>query len=158
MNNVKDTGMKADQTISVQDFIAMSSSDDVTYFNYSVLEHLDGYDMFITNILYDYEQELKELAVTVTLTDLERAKYRYKPYLLAYDLYGSVETKFILMMINSIIDPKEFDFQKVKVISRGNLTTILNRIESVEENYKSKIKSRLRTERALSDGNNIWTE
>ena len=90
---------KADKTYTVQDFISMRDSDEITYYNYSVLEYLNGIEFFITNLLYDYEDELNELAVLVTLSDREKIKYRYKPYLLAYDLYGSEEAEFILYML-----------------------------------------------------------
>ena len=105
------TTMKSDETITVQDFIAMKNSDEITYYNFSIVEYLNGYDMFITNVLYDYEEELRDLSVFIKLTDVERIKYRYKPYLFAYDLYGTREIAFIIMMLNGIIDPKEFDFR-----------------------------------------------
>ena len=79
--------MSADLAISVQDFIALRSSDEITYYNYSILEYLNGFDMFLTNLLYDYQDELDEIAVTVSLTPIEKAKYRYKPYLFEYDVY-----------------------------------------------------------------------
>ena len=75
--------IKADKTISVQDFIALRTSDEITYYNYSILEYLNGFDMFVTNLLYDYDDELQDISVVVTLTDIGRAKYRYKPYLFA---------------------------------------------------------------------------
>lgn len=150
--------MTADKTISVQDFIGMRSSDDITYYNYSILKYLNGFDMFITNLLYDYEDELNEIAVTIQLTDKERAKYRYKPYLLSFDIYGSTEASFIIMMMNNIIDPKEFDFNRIKVIRYGDLITILNRMQAVNEEYMNGNRSTLKADFKANPGNNIWVE
>ena len=148
--------MSADLTISVQDFIALRSSDEITYYNYSILEYLNGFDMFLTNLLYDYQDELDEIAVTVSLTPIEKAKYRYKPYLFAYDIYGSTEAKFIIMMLNNIIDPKEFDFGKVKVIRYGDLITVLNRMQAVNEDYLNTNRSKLKEDFKNNPGNAIW--
>ena len=148
--------MSADLAISVQDFIALRSSDEITYYNYSILEYLNGFDMFLTNLLYDYQDELDEIAVTVSLTPIEKAKYRYKPYLFAYDIYGSTEAKFIIMMLNNIIDPKEFDFDKVKVISYGDLITVLNRMQAVNEDYLNTNRSKLKENFKSNTGNTIW--
>ena len=148
----------ADKTITVQDFIALQSSDEITYSNYSIVEYINGYEMFITNLLYDYEEELQDLAVTVHLTDIERAKYKYKPYLLAFDVYGSEEAKFIIMMLNGIIDPKEFDFDNVKIIRKSILIDLLNRIQAVNEEYLSNNKFKLKYDIKEGSGNNIWVE
>lgn len=150
--------LKADQTVTVQDFIAMRETDELTYYNYSIVEYLHGYDMFITNILYDYEEELQELAVTLELTDVEKSKYRYKPFLLAFDIYGSSELKFIIMMLNGIIDPKEFDFEKIKVIRYNDLQQILGRIQSVNEKFLNRMQSNLKEDFKENDGNDIWVE
>lgn len=146
----------ADTTTSVQDFIALRNSDDITYYNYSILEYHNGFDMFITNLLYDYQDELDEMTQVVELTPLERAKYRYKPYLFAFDLYGSTETKFIIMMLNGIIDPKEFDFDKVKVLRYSDLITILNRMDAVNEDYINTNRSKLKEDFKNNDGNTVW--
>ena len=147
---------KADATVSIQDFIALRNSDEINYYNYSILEYLNGYDMFITNLLYDYEDEINDLAVTIKLTNIERAKYRYKPYLLAYDIYGSTETKFILMMLNNIIDPKEFDFETIRALRPADLARLLNRINAVNDDFMSKMKSRLKADFKANEGNKIW--
>lgn len=146
----------ADTTTSVQDFIALRNSDDITYYNYSILEYHNGFDMFITNLLYDYQDELDEITQVVELTPLERAKYRYKPYLFAFDLYGSTESKFIIMMLNGIIDPKEFDFDKVKVLRYSDLITILNRMDAVNEDYINTNRSKLKEDFKNNDGNTVW--
>lgn len=148
--------MSSDLTVSVQDFIALRPSDEITYYNYSILEYLNGFDMFITNLLYDYQDEFDDIAVTISFNRVERAKYRYKPYLLAYDLYGSAETKFIIMMMNGIIDPKEFDFDKVKVINYSDLITILNRMQAVNEDYLNNNRSKLKNDFKNNPGNTIW--
>lgn len=153
---VKDS-MSADLAISVQDFIALRTSDEITYYNYSIVEYLDvGFDMFVTNLLYDYQDELEDIALTVSLTPIEQAKYRYKPYLFAFDVYGSTEAKFIIMMLNNIIDPKEFDFEKVKVIRYGDLITVLNRMQAVNEDYINNNRSKLREDFKNNPGNQIW--
>ena len=152
------TTMKSDETITVQDFIAMRNSDEITYYNFSIVEYLNGYDMFITNVLYDYEEELRDLSVFIKLTDVERIRYKYKPYLFAYDLYGTREMAFIIMMLNGIIDPKEFDYNKIRVLRYNELTTIINRIGAINEDYINKNKSKLKKDFKNKDGNNIWTE
>ena len=152
------TTMKSDETITVQDFIAMRNSDEITYYNFSIVEYLNGYDMFITNVLYDYEEELRDLSVFIKLTDVERIRYKYKPYLFAYDLYGTREMAFIIMMLNGIIDPKEFDYNKIRVLRYNELTTIINRIGAINEDYINKNKSKLKKDFKNKDGNNIWIE
>lgn len=149
---------KADKTYTVQDFISLRTSDEITYYNYSILEYLNGFDMFVTSLLYDYDDELQEMAVTVNLTEKERIKYRYKPYLFAYDVYGSSEMEFLIMMLNGIIDPKEFDFNKIKAIPPNKLTETLGRIDSVNETYMNNNRARLQEDFKNNEGNQIWTE
>lgn len=148
----------ADKTYTVEDFIELRSSDEITYYNYSIVEYLNGFDMFITNLLYDYEEEISAMAVTVRLSDKDRAKYRYKPWLFSYDLYGSTETQFIIMMLNGIIDPKEFDFNRVKALRPSDLQTLLGRIDTVNEDYMNNNRSKLRDDFKNNEGNTIWTE
>ena len=112
--------------------------------------------MFITNLLYDYQDELDEMVKIVKLTPIEKAKYRYKPYLFAYDIYGSTEAKFIIMMLNGIIDPKEFDFERVKVLNYGDLITILNRMQAVNEDYMNTNRSKLKEDFKNNSGNTLW--
>lgn len=146
----------ADKTTTVQEFIAIRTADDVTYYNYSIVEYLNGFDMFITNLLYDYEDELQSVATYIKLNPREKAKYKYKPWLFAYDVYGSTEAQFIVMMLNGIIDPKEFDFDRVKVINPSNLSTILNRIQAVNEDYLNKNRTKLKNDFKNNNGNEVW--
>ena len=157
-NTYINSSKNAALTMSVEDFIALSSTDEITYYNYSILEYLNGYEMFVSSILYDYAEEIEENTVTLELTDEEKRKYRYKPYLLAYDVYGSTECKFILMMLNGIIDPKEFDLTYVKVLYRSTLNDILGHITPVNENFLNKNRTKLKADFKAGEGNTIWVE
>ena len=147
-----------DKAITIQEFIALGSIDDITYYNFSILEYLNGFDMFVTNILYDYEDEFNDMVVNVKFTDLERLKYRYKPSLLSYDIYGSIELAFVIMMLNGIIDPKEFNFKTIKLIRPNDLNNILSNIYAANSEYINENRTKLKTDFLNNSGNNIWTE
>lgn len=123
---------KSDETYTVAQFIDMRSTDANTYYNYSILGYLKGIEYPLTNILYDYQDELEDPSVSVyiRMTDLEFAKYKYKPWLLAYDIYGSQEMEFIFFALNDILCDREFDIPRIRVIRKDVISTILGRIYS----------------------------
>lgn len=154
---IVNSATKADETYTVDDFIHMRSSDEVTYYNYSILQYLNGIEYLVTNILYDYEDELLDASVTLTLDEAQYLKYKYKPWLLAYDLYGAVECEFVLMTLNSIIDPKDFDFKRMKAILPNNLSNILGRIYSANSLLLNTNRSDMKIElKKDPNGNTIW--
>lgn len=145
---------KSDQTYSVQQFIDKRSSDEITYHNYSILMYSKGVEFPITNILYDYDDEIAESSVYVRLTDQEFAKYKYKPWLLAFDMYGSVETVFIVLQLNGILADREFDFKRVRLIDPSLLSDLLGRIYSANYQYINNNRSDL-TMAKKNDKDNI---
>ena len=152
MNN----SVSSDKCITVNDFIAFGYSDDITYYKYSLLKYLNGFEMFVTNLLYDYEEEFNERAITVQLNQSEKYKYRYQPGLLAYDVYGSTELAFIVMMLNGIIDPKEFDFDQIKLLRTDELSNLLNRILIINSEYMNYNRSQLQEDLTDNPGIDIW--
>lgn len=154
---IVNSATKADMTYNIDDFINMRSSDEVTYYNYSILEYIDGNEYLISNLLYDYEDELVDLSVIATLTERQANKYRYKPWLLAYDLYGATECEFVIMTLNNIIDPKDFDFNKVRILKPNDLISVMGRIYSANETILNNNRSDIKTEiKNNSTGNTIW--
>lgn len=122
-------------TYTLEDFISMQISDDMTYYNFSILEVIDGVEHLDHNIVEDYIDELSKSCITVEFTQDEYKKYRYYPDLLSYDLYKTVQLDFIIMMLNDMIDPKEFDIKRVKLPYASTLSAFLNRVYSKESNY-----------------------
>lgn len=148
----------ADTTYTIEEFIASKDSDEITNDKFTIAKYMHGIELPITNLLYDYEDELNSLAVKVKLSDLEMIKYKYKPFLFAYDVYGSIETEFLVLMMNNIIDPKDFDFNPIKVVPKSKLISLLGRISSINENYLYNINSRKNEDLKNDTGSLIWSE
>lgn len=128
-----------EKTATIEEFIDMKETDDITYAQFSILVKCIGDNSVVQyaqdNIIYDYMNELLESAVEYELTDDEYVKYRYKPKLLAYDLYGSTEIYFVIMALNGMCNIKDFTKRKLKLLYRSRLIELLNEIYSAESEY-----------------------
>ena len=118
----------------------MKSSDKVTYRNYSILQKsLDDPTIVysINNIIYDYMDELKSYRKLVSVTENDKIKYKYKPKLLAYDLYGTTESYFIILALNGMCNVKEFDLKDntFYALTPSDMTSLMSAIYRAEQNY-----------------------
>jgi len=122
------------KTYTIQDFIDMKSQDEITYINYSILSETNNIIYTDQSIIDFYMRELKDMCLEVTeFTQDEINKYKYAPDLLAYDVYGSTQLDFIVLLCNGIIDPKEFDLQRGKIF----LPTLIDLTDFLSKVYES---------------------
>ena len=124
-------------TYTLDQFINMKYSDESTYYNFSIIEVVDGLQLLDHNIVEDYLAELESLCQLCELDAEQYKKYKYSPDLLAYDVYGSVQLDFIILMVNDMIDPKEFDLKAVKLPYASKLKAFLSAVYNTESNYIS---------------------
>ena len=122
-------------TYTLDDFVELQSVDNMTYYNFSILEIIDGVQHLDHNLVEDYLKELEATCVTWELSNEEMSRYRYNPDLLAYDIYGSVQLDFVILLLNDMIDPKDFDRRKLKLPYASSLSIFLNTLYSKESNY-----------------------
>jgi hypothetical protein len=122
-------------TYTLDDFISMQISDDMTYYNFSILQVIDNVEHLDSNLVEIYINELKGNCINVKLSDTELNKYRYNPDLLAYDLYGSVQLDFVILLVNDIYDPKEFIKKNIILPYSSTLSSFLNAVYSKENEY-----------------------
>lgn len=132
---------KIENTYTVEDFIELGKDiDDIQYSKYSILSKAssDVKNPIIYpehNVIYDYEEEFKKLAEKIEMTEEEFLKYRYKPKLLSYDLYGSTELYFTILFINGTCDIKDFNRKTIKLIKKSYMIELLENIYNAERNY-----------------------
>ena len=125
--------MASETTSTIQDFIYSAPSNSITYESTSFLEKFTTLTMVSYNIFNDYLDEMLDLSVSVALSDQEYNRYVYRPKLLAYDVYGSTEVYFIIMMLNNICNVKEFDFKKVKMLRVEDMEKVISAVYNSEK-------------------------
>lgn len=133
-----------DKTVTLDDFVRIGKADQMTYSTFALFHKCDSNSnihIAADNVLYDYLDEIKEKKILLTLTDLELIKYRYKPKLLSYDIYGSTELYFILLLLNNMYNIKDFNKQNLYVLYQSDLFNLLNDIYSAESSYITKFNA-----------------
>lgn len=99
-----------DQACTLDQFVSIGQiNDDMTYRNFSILAKENGREYVDHCLLDDYIKELKNLCDTITeITPEQRHRYKYAPDFLAYDVYGSTQLDFVVMLCNGVATPEEF--------------------------------------------------
>lgn len=116
------------KTYTVEDFINMQTTDNMTFRNYSLVAVINGIELTDQNVVEDFLDTLTDDIIKVDLSYNEYIRYKYAPDLLAYDVYGSVQLDFMILYLNGIIDPKDFDFKTVKLVRASVLKDFMNRV------------------------------
>lgn len=122
-------------TYTLDQFISMKFTDELTYHNFSIIEMVNGTKLLDHNLIEDYLPELEALCVNCELDQEQYKKYKYSPDLLAFDIYGSTQLDFVILMINDMIDPKEFDLKTIKLPYASHLKTFLSSVYNAESSY-----------------------
>lgn len=135
----------ATKYMNLNEFISLSEKTPISYNNTSFIEPLGNVNFTIHNVIMDYIEELRELSYSVSFTEKEYRKYKYKPKLLANDIYGNGEYYFIILAINNLADVKYFDQKTVLLLKREDMVDCISKIYNTEKNnidiYNKKVSS-----------------
>jgi len=107
----------------------------ITYNNLAILEKIQHMYLPVDNIIYTYIDELKKYIVPVKLTDMELVRYKYKPKLLAFDVYGSTDLYFVIMALNGIIDVRDFTMNTINMFKKEHMNILMSYIYNAEKTY-----------------------
>lgn len=113
---------------SIKAFIATKPIISTDYSNMSFIEERERIQFAVGNIVTDdYFPELKAKAVKVYLDDKEIQKYKYRPKLLAYDVYDNTELYYVILRINDLYNVKDFNLSKkyIYLLSKKDLKEFL---------------------------------
>lgn len=137
---------KPEETTTIEGLINSGNTVPISYSKFSFLERMPNGSMIpISNIIWDYIDELRAASLYVELTDEQFARYKFKPKLLCMDIYGSTEVYFIIMALNDIADVTMFDRKRIRMLKKDNMETLISLIynaeKSVLENYNSKLSA-----------------
>ena len=121
-------------TNTVQKYIGAQTNEEISYESLSFIEHLDKLDLPIKNVVEDYLEDIEDAYIDIELTDEDYRKYKYKPKVLCYDVYGAPELYFIIMRMNGIYSMKDFTKRKLKMLKPAAMTTLVRSIYTAEKN------------------------
>ena len=120
---------KPELTFTLDQFIACQSDTNFCYNNLSFINQIDNIKYNIYNVASDYIDEIiSEYCVRVSLSDDQLAKYKYRPKLLCYDVYGAQELYYLILIINDICSVKEFNKSKLILPTKANMSTLCKAI------------------------------
>lgn len=123
------------QIYTIEQFIESQSMEELDYYSLSVLDYFNYAEYSIDNVVYDYLKELKQNVVILRLSDFEYKNYIYNPSRLSHKLYHTTQYDFIIMILNGIVDEKDFTFHDIKVLRPDDMKTLLSRIYSAEKDF-----------------------
>lgn len=120
---------KPEETYTLDQFIACQSDTVFCYNNTSFIDQIDNIKYNVYNVASDYIDELRhDYCVNVQLSDDQAARYKYRPKLLAYDIYGIQELYFLLLIINDICSIKEFTMKRLRLPMKEDMKDITKNI------------------------------
>ena len=122
-----------ENTYTLEEFIKAGRAVTISYDRLSFKERLtNGTEISILNVVNDYMPELKRASVSVQLDKDQYAKYRFKPKLLCHDIYGNPELYYIILLLNGIIDVKDFDQSVLRMLPINAMNALLSVIYNAE--------------------------
>lgn len=127
---------KPSESYTMEQFISLGRKVSLTYDRYSFKELLsNGTEISILNVVNDYMREIKENSLLVKFSENEYRKYRFKPKILSYDVYGTQDLYYVILLANGIIDEKEFDFTELLMPTTDTMNTYMSAIYNAEYRY-----------------------
>ena len=128
--------MQPKDTYTLEQYANSGKNVTISYNNLSYRELINSNLIVpIFNVLDDYIDDLKRIAVTVQLTDDQYYNYMYKPKLLSQDIYGNTELYIVILRLNGMCDMKEFNKKKLKMLTIDNMNEALTLIYNTEKKY-----------------------
>lgn len=98
---------------SIQAFINDKPIISTDYATMSFTEERECIQFAVGNIVTDdYYPELKAKCVRVHLSDDDIMKYKYRPKMLAYDIYDNTELYYVILRVNDLYNVKDFNLSK----------------------------------------------
>lgn len=122
-------------TYTIDQFIACQSLEEPSYYNFSFKDEI-FYPFMNTYIRYsaynvvgDYLRDIREdYAMKVVLQDDEKLKYKYRPKLLAYDVYKCAELGYFILLLNDMYSVKQFVREKILMLPKTDIKRVVQYI------------------------------
>ena len=126
-----------EDTYTINDTITEGKQIEFTDYNMSLLRSLNTENGRIEypyiSVLEDYIDELKNLSIKYEMNDEQYRRYKYRPDLFSYDIYGKPDYEFVILLINGINTEKDFIRKTINYIDPDNIDVVLSFIRNASK-------------------------
>jgi hypothetical protein len=119
---------KPQNTYTLDQYIACQSDSIACYKNLSFIDRSGHIDYSTWNVASDYVDELRDLCVSVELSDEELDRYKYRPKLLCFKIYENAELAFLILIINDMYSSKQFNTKHLLLPQRSVMRNITKQL------------------------------
>ena len=127
---------KPNNTATLDQYIACQSNTSICHANLCYTELVKNIKLPIYDVVHNYMREIRdEFVSSVALSDEEFEKYKYRPKLLCYDIYGNGELAFIILLINDMYSVKQFTSKKLKLPTKEMMDNLVKYIYNSDKTY-----------------------
>lgn len=122
--------LRTDDFITFNEYIEILDDDYVTFSN-GFIEELDG-----EHIVDIFRDILIDNKLFVTFDNDEKRKYEFRPKVLSNDIYNTPDLWFIILKLNNLTHPGEFEIKDgVYLMNPKNLSKLVGSLEE----FKNKL-------------------
>lgn len=125
----------------LKDYITEQSTKDVNmkdfFFKGVLTDDTTRLYVLDDSILIPYDDELAKYKVPYTLAGEEYRKYKYNPWKVAEDVYGSPEYWFLVLHANEMYSASEFDRQHIQMYKTAVISIIQEILAVEDKNIRS---------------------
>lgn len=127
-NDIAYDYQKPQNTSTIEQFISCKSNNTISYHNTSFIDKYDNINYDTYNVISDYIEEIKDKCNLVVLTNNELYRYKYRPKLLCYDIYGNTELAFLILIINDMYSVKQFNKKRIYMPTKEIMKQITSQL------------------------------
>lgn len=123
---------------SISEFISLGQqlnlNDQADRFDF--IDVIDGQDYVIYDTIDSYINQLKEIAVTVELSDDEKELYKFNPKALSYKIYNNTNYYWLILRLNDMCNMFDFSLESnnLLLLTKEDLFNSLTSINKRENN------------------------
>lgn len=129
--------MNIESVNSLKDFKEYETNLDISHKGLHIQRALlsdNGLIVVNSSTIYQrYYELILDITKPYTLTDEEYLKYRLRPKLLCYELYGITELWSLLLKVNNMVSITEFNRKNIRIMDSSKIFDVLNEILLKEE-------------------------
>lgn len=100
------------------------------------------------SILNKYRNDLEDLKVNYTIPVEKESRYFCNPWLLSYDLYGTVEFWYLILEANHMYSATELTQNRI-IVYNGSLPNLVDSILALEEEFIDNNEEEIKTDKTI---------